>query len=125
MTLTIKKNQNPAVIKGEDSKYRHRMKVVETSLIDRQRSLEFLGDVSLPVSVELGSAEITIRRLLALQPGSILELQSTEGEPLAIKAGNRIIARGEVVTLNDHYAVRLTEIADPADALFKKGVRAR
>lgn len=87
------------------------MKGVETR--SEERPLEFLGDVTLPVSVELGRAEITIRRFLSLRPGSVLELDTPQGEPVTIRAGAREIAHGEVVVINDHYGIRLTAVADP------------
>jgi len=93
------------------------MKVVETR--SEERSLEFLGDVTLPVTVELGRAEITIRRFLSLRPGSILELDTPQGEPAIIRAGTRPIGRGEIVALNDRYGIRLTAVNDPDEKAIK------
>lgn len=86
---------------------------ISTSADSSGQSLELFEDVPLSCSVELGQAEITIRKLLTLQNGSILELGKLSEEPFDIKANGNLIARGEVVTVNDHYGVRITEIVDP------------
>ena len=81
-----------------------------------ERSLAFLGDVKLQCTVELGVARCTIRRLLGLAPGAILELDKAQGEALEVRANGALIARGEAVIVNDHYGVRITEIVSAADA---------
>jgi flagellar motor switch protein FliN len=93
------------------------MKPQELSLAnvpkDKEKPLEFVHDVRMPCTVEFGRAEITIRKLLALGPGSVIELGKQEGEPVDIRANGNLLARGEVIVVNDKYGVRITEIHNP------------
>ncbi|TVQ76231.1 MAG: flagellar motor switch protein FliN [Bradymonadales bacterium] len=81
------------------------------------QSIEFLLDVPLSLSVELGRAKMLVNDLLQLGQGSVIELTKIVGEPLEVMVNNKLIARGEVVTLNDKFAVRLTDIISPTDRL--------
>ena len=83
------------------------------------RSHDCLGEVKLQGTVELGAARLTIRRLLTLAPGSILELDKLQGEALEVRANGNLIARGEAVIVNDRYAVRITEVVSPPDGTEK------
>jgi len=80
-------------------------------------NLDLLLDVTLRVSVELGRSELTLRDVLALGPGSIVELDRLAGESVDILVNNRLIARGEVVVVDENYGVRVTEILSPARRL--------
>ena len=73
-------------------------------------SLEFVMDVPVEVSVEIGRKKMRIAEILRVGAGSVLELNKTAGEPLDIYINNRIVARGEAVVVGDHYGVRLTEV---------------
>ena len=73
-------------------------------------SLEFVMDVPVEVSVEIGRKKMRIAEILRIGAGSVLELNKTSGEPLDIYVNNRVVARGEAVVVGDHYGVRLTEI---------------
>lgn len=83
------------------------------------QSIEFLLDVPLNLSVELGRAKMIVDDLLQLGQGSVIELTKIVGEPLEVMVNEKLIARGEVVTLNDKFAVRLTDIISPSDRLDK------
>ena len=72
--------------------------------------LEFILDISLTISARLGSAKMMIRDLLQLGHGSIVELDKLAGEPLEIFVNDKMIARGEVVVVNEKFGVRLTEV---------------
>ena len=72
--------------------------------------LEFILDISLTVSARLGSSKMMIRDLLQLGHGSIVELDKLAGEPLEIFVNDKMIARGEVVVVNEKFGVRLTEV---------------
>lgn len=78
-------------------------------------TLDFLLDVPLQVSVELGRRRIRIAELLALGQGSVLELEKVAGEPLDIRVNDKLIARGEAVVVNDKFGVRLTDIVSPSE----------
>ena len=75
-----------------------------------ERPLEFLNDVTLECSVEFGRASFTISRFLAMAPGSILELDKLQGEPVDLRVNGKLMARGEVVVVNNHFGLRITEI---------------
>lgn len=73
--------------------------------------LESLSELTVNVSVELGRKRMRIQELLALTPGSVIELDREAGEPLDIYASDVLIARGEVVVVNDNkYGVRVTDV---------------
>lgn len=76
-------------------------------------SLDLLLDVPLHVTVELGRARLPVRDLLALQTGSVIELDRTAGQPVDILVNDRLIAHGEVVVIEDHFGVRITDIVPP------------
>jgi len=80
-----------------------------------QRNLDFLLDVPLEVTVELGRARLRISDLLCLAQGSVVELAKTAGEPLEILVNQKLMARGEVVVVNDRFGVRLTDIISPSE----------
>lgn len=79
------------------------------------RTIEFLMDVSLSVSVEVGRARMTINDLLQMGPGSVVELEKLAGEPLDIFINGKPVARGEAVIVNEKFGVRLTDIISPED----------
>jgi flagellar motor switch protein FliN len=79
------------------------------------RDLEFLLDIPLLVSVELGRTKMLINDLLQLGQGSVVELEKLAGEPMEIFVNSRLIARGEVVVVNEKFGVRLTDIVSPAE----------
>ena len=79
------------------------------------RDLEFLLDIPLLVSVELGRTKMLINDLLQLGQGSVVELEKLAGEPMEIFVNNRLIARGEVVVVNEKFGVRLTDIVSPSE----------
>jgi flagellar motor switch protein FliN/FliY len=79
------------------------------------RTLEFLMDVALSVSVEVGRARMTISDLLQMGPGSVVELEKLAGEPLDIFINGKAVARGEAVIVNEKFGVRLTDIISPED----------
>lgn len=83
------------------------------------RQIDFLLDVPLTLSVELGRARMIVNDLLQLGQGSVVELTKLVGEPLEVMVNEKLIARGEVVVLNDKFAVRLVDIISPKDRLDK------
>lgn len=78
-------------------------------------NLDFLLDVSLNLSVNIGSTRMLIKDLLQLGQGSIIELNKIAGEPMDVLVNDRLIARGEVVVVNDKFGIRLTDIMSPTD----------
>ena len=80
-------------------------------------NMDFLLDIPLEISVELGRTKILINELLKLGQGSVIELSKLAGEALEILANQKLIARGEVVVVNEKYGVRLTEIISPSERI--------
>jgi flagellar motor switch protein FliN/FliY len=81
------------------------------------RNLEFILDVALQVTVEVGRTRMTIQDLLRLGQGSVVELEKLAGEPLDIFINGKQVARGEAVIVNDKFGVRLTDIISPEDRI--------
>ncbi len=79
------------------------------------RSLEFLLDVPLQVTAELGRRKMRIGDLLALAKGSVIELDKVAGEPLDIRVNGQLVARGEAVVVNDKFGVRLTDVVSRSE----------
>ncbi len=86
---------------------------------EQGRRLDLLLDVPLDVSVELGRNRMTIQDLLALGPGSVIELDKVAGEPLDILVNDRLVARGEAVVVNDKFGVRITDIVSPQERIAR------
>jgi flagellar motor switch protein FliN/FliY len=79
-------------------------------------TLDALRDVELDVRIELGRARMRIEEVLKLAAGAVVELDRLAGEPVDVYVSDRLVARGEVVVLNDNFAVRVTEILAPQQA---------
>lgn len=77
------------------------------------QQIDLLMDVSLRLTVELGRSTMTVEEVLALGPGSVVELDKLAGEPVDVLANDRLIARGEVVVVDENFGVRITEIMSP------------
>jgi flagellar motor switch protein FliN/FliY len=86
----------------------------ETVPGDANANIELLMDVSLRVTVELGRTAMSIREILDLGPGSVLELDKLAGEPVDILVNDKPIAKGEVVVVDENFGVRVTDIISPA-----------
>ena len=82
-------------------------------------NLDLLLDVNLRVAVELGRTEMAIKDVLALGPGSVVELDKLAGEPVDILVNDRLIAKGEVVVVDENFGVRVTDIVSPQKRLGK------
>lgn len=84
-------------------------------------NLDFILDIPLEVSVELGRAKMLISELLQLGQGSVIELTKLAGEPLEILVNQKLVARGEVVVVNEKFGVRLTDIISPTERVRQLG----
>jgi len=87
--------------------------------VPSQGNLDFVLDIPMMLTVELGRSQMLINELLKLGRGSVIELSKLAGEPLDILANQRLIARGEVVVVNEKYGIRITEIISPAERVEK------
>lgn len=79
--------------------------------------LDLILDVSLDATVELGRSSLLIRDILALGPGSVVELDKLAGEPADFLINGKPLARGEVVVIDDHFGLRVTEIMSPSERI--------
>ncbi|QEA39698.1 flagellar motor switch protein FliN [Pistricoccus aurantiacus] len=83
------------------------------------RDLEMIMNIPVKLSVELGRTRITIKQLLELTKGSVIELDGLAGEPMDILINGYLIARGEVVVVEDKYGIRIAEIITPTERVQK------
>ena len=83
--------------------------------------LDMILDIPVQISVELGRAKISIRNLLQLAHGSVVELDAMAGEPMSVFVNGTLIAQGEVVVVNDKFGIRLTDIITPTERMRKLG----
>ncbi|MBN1613641.1 MAG: flagellar motor switch protein FliN [Deltaproteobacteria bacterium] len=81
--------------------------------------MNFILDIPLTLNVELGRSRMLIGELLQLGQGSVIELTKLAGEPMDIYVNQRLIARGEVVVVNEKFGVRLTDIVSPTERINK------
>jgi flagellar motor switch protein FliN/FliY len=81
------------------------------------QSLDFILDIPLKVTVELGRSKMAVRDILQLSQGSVVELSKFAGEPLEVLVNDKLIARGEVVVVNEKFGIRLTDIISPVERI--------
>lgn len=86
-----------------------------------RRDLDFILDIPLDVSAELGRTRLLINELLQLGQGSVVELNKLAGEPLEIYVNGKLVARGEAVVINEKFGVRLTDIISPIERVKQLG----
>ncbi len=84
-------------------------------------NIDMLMDVQIPILVELGNTEMMMRDVLALAPGSIVELDSLAGEPVKITIRGKTIAQGEVVVVDENFGVKITKIANHQERIESVG----
>ncbi len=88
---------------------------------DNCRDLEFLFDVPLQISVEVGRARILLKDLLQMGEGYVVELDKFSGDPLDLYVNSRLIARGEAVKVGDKFGIKLTEVVSQSDRIARLG----
>lgn len=84
---------------------------------EENKNLTLVMDVSLSLTVELGKTQLSIKEVLELTRGSVIELDRVAGEPVDLLANGKLIAKGEVVVIEDNFGLRITSIVAPADRL--------
>ena len=87
--------------------------------VQEKNTINFILDIPLEISVVLGQTRMVISDLLKLGQGSIVELTKLAGETLDVLANQRLIARGEVVAVDEKYGIRITEIVSPTERIEK------
>ncbi len=83
--------------------------------------LDIILDIPVTISMEVGSTSITIRNLLQLNQGSVIELDRLAGEPLNVLVNGTLIAHGEVVVVNEKFGIRMTDVISPTERIKKLG----
>jgi len=81
---------------------------------DQKRNLDLLLDIDIPITVEVGRAQMTLDEVLRLVPGSVIALDKKAEEPVDLRVNGKLVARGEIVQLDDSYGLRITQIVDRA-----------
>ncbi len=89
----------------------------DESSMANSRGMDFLLDIPVELTVQLGTTKMLIKDLLQLGQGSVVELEKLAGEPMEILANHKLIARGEVVVVNEKFGVRLTDIISATERI--------
>lgn len=84
-----------------------------------KKNLDFILDIPLQVTVELGRTKLLVKDILQLNQGAVVELSKLAGEPLDIFVNSKLIARGEAVVVNEKFGVRLVDIVTPNERVEK------
>jgi flagellar motor switch protein FliN/FliY len=87
--------------------------------IEGAPDLDVILDIPVRISMEVGSTEISIRNLLQLNQGSVIELDRLAGEPLDVLVNGTLIAHGEVVVVNEKFGIRMTDVISPSERIKK------
>ena len=82
-------------------------------------NLDVILDIPVTISMEVGNTSISIRNLLQLNQGSVIELDRLAGEPLDVLVNGTLIAHGEVVVVNEKFGIRLTDVISPSERIRK------
>jgi len=88
---------------------------------EKVKKLDMILDIPLKVSVELGRTRLLVNDLLQLGQGSVIELSKLAGDPLEVLVNDKLVARGEVVVVNEKFGIRLTDIVSPLERIEKLG----
>lgn len=91
----------------------------KNKLRETQNDIDFILDIPVQLTVELGRTKIAIKNLLQLAQGSVVELDGMAGEPMDVLVNGCLIAQGEVVVVNEKFGIRLTDIITPAERIRK------
>ncbi len=91
----------------------------KNKLNETQNDIDFILDIPVQLTVQLGRTKIAIKNLLQLAQGSVVELDGLAGEPMDVLVNGCLIAQGEVVVVNDKFGIRLTDIITPAERIRK------
>lgn len=83
------------------------------------KNLDFILDIPLQLTVELGRTKLLVKEILQLNQGSVVELSKLAGEPLDVFVNSKLVARGEAVVVNDKFGIRLVDIVSPNERVEK------
>jgi flagellar motor switch protein FliN/FliY len=89
------------------------------TLVEDETNLDIILDIPVTISMEIGRTQISIRNLLQLNQGSVVELDRLAGEPMDVRVNGTLVAHGEVVVVNEKFGIRLTDVISPAERIKK------
>jgi len=124
-TLSAQNPEEEKAAEGSESQIKAEAKAAQFSDVQdkgnltAKRGIDFILDIPLQITVELGRTQILINDLLQLGQGSVVELSKLAGEPMEVLVNQKLIARGEVVVVNEKFGVRLTDIISPLERVEK------
>lgn len=113
--------QGSAAAMGAETVNPGELKKPQTNETSEPLDLDFILDIPLQVRVEVGRTRMMIQELLSLGKGSVVELNKMLGEPFEVMVNDKLVARGEVVVVNDRFGVRLTDIISPNERVQSLG----
>ncbi len=91
----------------------------DASAVPAAANLDLILDIPVTIAMEIGHTSISIRHLMQLNQGSVVELDRLAGEPLDVLVNGTLIAHGEVVVVNEKFGIRLTDVISPAERVAK------
>lgn len=95
--------------------------VQSTDASGTPKNIDFILDIPMSVTVYVGSTKMAIRDLLQLAQGSVIELDKLAGEPMEVMVNNKLVAKGEVVVVNEKFGIRLTDVISTAERVQQLG----
>lgn len=115
----LAESTGPAKAPMQEFTDQHRMNEEDMITTLGGPNLDVILDIPVSISMEVGSADISIRNLLQLNQGSVVELDRLAGEPLDVLVNGTLIAHGEVVVVNEKFGIRLTDVISPSERIKK------
>lgn len=119
--ITKEKKSKQRSAKAQDYEFKDLAQEDQGKSGVKKRDMEFILDIPLNVSAELGRSKLLINDLLQLGQGSVIELDKLAGEPLEVMVNGKLVARGEAVVINEKFGVRLTDIISPMERVKQLG----
>lgn len=113
--LKKERHQQSLAVQTQEAKFKDLTAEAKAPKEKAKRNLDFILDIPLDVSAELGRTKLLINELLQLGQGSVVELNKLAGEPLEIYVNGKLVARGDAVVINEKFGVRLTDIISPIE----------
>ena len=114
---------SPAATSASPSATPHVFQPLVNSVVDSNSDIDMIMDIPVQLTVELGRTRLTIKNILQLGQGSVVELDGLAGEPMDIFVNGYLIAQGEVVVVEDKYGIRITDIVTPSDRISRLNSR--
>ncbi len=120
---SVKKEKEQASLSAQakPAPFKDMTEEAKTPRQESRRELDFILDIPLDVSAELGRTRLLVNEMLQLGQGSVIELNKLAGEPLEVYVNGKLVARGEAVVINEKFGIRLTDIISPIERVKQLG----